>query len=47
MNQLTEETFEQTLRSFITSETIDLRDLCVRTTFYECIILRDVVKAPG
>ena len=27
MNQLTEETFEQTLRSFITSEQIDLRDV--------------------
>ena len=27
MNQLTEETFEQTLRSFITSETVDLRDI--------------------
>jgi len=27
MNQLTEETFEQTLRSFISSETIDLRDI--------------------
>ena len=27
MNQLTEEIFEQTLRSFITPETIDLRDI--------------------
>jgi anti-sigma regulatory factor (Ser/Thr protein kinase) len=27
MNQLTEETFEKTLRSFIASETIDLRDI--------------------
>jgi len=27
MNQITEETFEQTLQSFINSEQIDLRDV--------------------